>query len=70
MIKNVYVFMYNTVILVRFQWNLNFLDRLSKNSLLYNFMKICPVGTKLFLVDGQRDMTKLTVTFRNLAKAL
>jgi len=33
-------------------------------------MKIFPVGTKLFLADGQTDMTKLIVAFRNLADAL
>ena len=36
-------------------------------------MKSCPVGTELFHADGrtdrQPDMTKLTVAFRNLAKA-
>jgi hypothetical protein len=29
-------------------------------------MKICPVGAELFHADGQTDMTKLIVTFRNL----
>ena len=29
-------------------------------------MKIRPVGAELFHADGQTDMTKLTVAFRNL----
>jgi len=32
-------------------------------------MKICPVGAELFHVDGQTDMAKLIVTFRNFANA-
>jgi hypothetical protein len=32
-------------------------------------MKICPVGAELFYADGQTDMTKLIVAFRNFAKA-
>jgi hypothetical protein len=54
------------VILVRFQYNLNFLDRIP------NFMKIHPVGAKLFHADRRAwrtDMTKLTVAFRNFANA-
>jgi len=30
-------------------------------------MKIRPVGATLFHMDGQTDMTKLTVAFRNFA---
>jgi len=30
-----------------------------------NFMKIRPVGTELFHVDGRTDMTKLMVAFHN-----
>ena len=37
-------------------------------------MKICPVAAELFnadrQTDGQTDMTKLIVGFRNFAKAL
>jgi hypothetical protein len=32
-------------------------------------MTILPVGTELFHADGQTDMTKLTVAFRNFASA-
>jgi hypothetical protein len=55
------------VILVRFQWNVNFLDRFSKNTQISNFVKIRPVGEELFHADGQTDgqtyMTKLRVAF-------
>ena len=32
-------------------------------------MQIRPVGAELFHVDGQTDMTKLTIAFRNFANA-
>jgi hypothetical protein len=32
-------------------------------------MNIRPVGAELFLQDGQTDMTKLIVVFRNYANA-
>ena len=32
-------------------------------------MKIRPVGDELFNADGQTDITKLTVDFRNFANA-
>ena len=32
-------------------------------------MKIGPTGAAMFHADGQTDMTKLTVTFRNFANA-
>jgi hypothetical protein len=32
-------------------------------------LKYRPVGAELFHVDGQTDMTKLTVAFRNFANA-
>jgi len=41
------------VILVRFRRNLGILDRVSKNSDILIFMKIRPMGTELFLADGQ-----------------
>jgi len=33
-------------------------------------MKIRPVGDEVFHANGQTDMTKLTVAFRNIAKAI
>ena len=57
------------VILVRFKWNLNFLNRFWKNNPVSNFMKICPVGAKLFMWTYRRtDMTQLIVAFRNIAE--
>jgi hypothetical protein len=43
------------VILVKFKWNVNFLDILSKNTQIPNFMKIRPVRTELFHADGGTD---------------
>jgi len=34
---------------------------------MLNFMKIRPLAAKLFHADGQTDMTKLTVAFRDFA---
>jgi hypothetical protein len=41
-------------VIVKFLWNLNFLDRFSTNVQLSNFMKIYPVGAQLFHADGRR----------------
>jgi hypothetical protein len=49
--------------------NLNFLDRLSKNTQISDFMKISSVRVKLFHAGGRTDM-KLIVAFRNFANAL
>ena len=46
-----------------------FFDRFSKNTQISNFMKIRTAGAQLFHADGQTDMTKLIVTFRNFANA-
>jgi hypothetical protein len=62
------------VIPVRSYWNLNFLDRFSRNTQIPNLTKIRPVGAELLHADGRTDrltdVTKLIVTFRNFAKAL
>ena len=54
-------------ILVPFKWNLNFLDRFSKNTQISNFAEILLVGTELFhadrQTDGRTDMSKLPTIF-------
>ena len=42
---------------------------LSKNTQISKFMKIRPVGAELFHADGQTDVAKVIVTFRNFANA-
>jgi hypothetical protein len=54
---------------VSFYSNLNFIDIISKNTKISNFIKIHPLGVELFHVDGQTDMTKVIVAFRNFANA-
>jgi hypothetical protein len=55
---------------------LNYLYKVSKNTPILNYMKICPVGVEFFLVEGrtgtvgQTDMMKLIVALGNFAKAL
>jgi hypothetical protein len=52
---------------------MNFLDRVSKNIRISNFMKIHPGEAKLFeagkQTDRQTDMTKLTIAFHNFSNA-
>ena len=43
--------------------------RLSKNTLISDYMKIRPVGAELFHAEGQTDIRKLIVAFRNFATA-
>jgi hypothetical protein len=43
-------------ILVRFEQNLNFLNEISKNPQMSNFMKIRPLGAELFHPDGQTNI--------------
>jgi hypothetical protein len=57
------------VILVRFQWKLNFLHRFSKNPQISNLTKILPVEAELFHVDRQTDMAELIVAFRSFASS-
>ena len=53
--------------------NLNFLDRFSLNTQMLNFKKIRLVGAEIFHtevgMDGQTNVTKLIVAFRNFSKA-
>jgi hypothetical protein len=61
------------VILVIFQWNLTFLDRFSKNTIMSIFKEILSVRAELCHADGQTDgrtdMTNLIVAFRSFANA-
>ena len=54
-------------IIVRFWWNLNFLNIYSKNTQMSNCLKIPPVEAE-FHADGRTDM-KLIVAFRNFANS-
>jgi len=54
------------IILVHFYWNLNIRDMFSKDTQVPNFMRIRLVALSCSMwTDGQTDMTKLTVAFRN-----
>jgi hypothetical protein len=55
--------------LLRFKWNLKFLDRFAKNTQISNFMKMRPLGAELFRTDGRIDMTTLLFAFHNFANA-
>jgi len=44
-------------------------DKFSKSTPIPNLIKIHPVWIELFLADGQTDMVKLTVAFRNFPNA-
>jgi len=59
--------------LLSYSKNLNFLDKCSKNTQMSNCMKIRPMGAELFLAqertdEGQTEMTKLIIAFRNFTK--
>ena len=43
------------IFLLRYEWELNFLDRLSKNALKSNFMKIRLLVFELFHAEGRTD---------------
>ena len=55
------------VILVRFECNLNFMDRFSINTQILNFVKIRLVGIEVFHADRRTDVTKLIVAFNKYA---
>jgi hypothetical protein len=61
--KHIMVFMYSTRYSCQILMKLNFLDRFSINTHIQNFMKIRPVGAKLF------HRTKPIVACRNFANA-
>jgi hypothetical protein len=48
---------------------LGFLDGISKNTEISNFIKIRSVRAELFCADGQMDVLKLIVAIRNFANA-
>ena len=49
---------------------MNFLDRVSENPKISNFMKIRPVGAALFRAEERTDrQTDIITTFCNFAKA-
>jgi len=48
---------------------MNFIDRVSKNIQLSNFMSICTMGAELFHAGGQTEVTKLIVAFRSSTNA-
>jgi hypothetical protein len=52
-----------SVIPVRFQWNLDIIDKCSKNIQISNFMQIRPVGAELFHADGQTDRQRFGQTW-------
>jgi hypothetical protein len=55
------------VILIKFQWNLDLLDRFSKNIQIPNSMTICEVG--ICEVGIETELTKLKFGVRKFANA-
>jgi hypothetical protein len=48
---------------------LEFSRQVFEKSQILNLIKTLPVGVELFHAEGQTDMTKLIVAFRNFANA-
>jgi hypothetical protein len=71
MIKKIILdFVSSTVILIRFLWNLNFLDIFSKHAQVSNLMKIRSVGAELIHRDEWMDrLDELVVAARSFADA-
>ena len=59
---------YLPVIFAIIEWNLDFLNRFSKNTKTTNSVKIRPAGAELFHADRQTDKTKLIVAFRKFCE--
>ena len=57
------------VVLVRFERNLYFLNRVLKNIQISKFLKIPQVGTELFHSDGRMDVNKHIIAFRIFVNA-
>ena len=71
MIKNLYSSSCKVPFIpVRFQWNLNFLDRFLTITQISNFIQIRAVGAELFRADKQADQKKLMLTFVILRRCL
>ena len=50
---------------------MNFLERFARNTQISNIVKIPPVGASLFmLTEGQTELMKIVVAFRNFSKAV
>jgi hypothetical protein len=68
--KSILVVMWSTRYSCQISMKLVFSNRFLKNTQISNFMKIHPVGAKLFHADEQTDTpTKFIVTFRIFANA-
>jgi hypothetical protein len=67
--KRASAFTQTTVILGTLQWNLNFIDGISKNTQIQNFSKILCRIVPSRRTERRTDMTKVTIAFRYFANA-